>query len=221
MSDEQDLIGRLKQGDEEVCGLILVKFGPGLKYRLIRKYWSLKYMVDDVITDSVVKAWMRREFSTEKHLKSWLFKVADNFMKDCLKSPGHKALLLELCVSWLGAVAGVGGCGPAGLSSEGAGPRKSGSGEWRESAAVSQPASRPKEADLREVVLALPQSDQLIVVIRHLWPVDDTGYAAEAAALLGISEGAVRQRLRDILGDIREEMKRRGHQVSDTKGDQP
>jgi RNA polymerase sigma factor (sigma-70 family) len=192
------LAARLSNGDETVLEEITRAYAPAVRALLGKKYRGLQNAEDleDVLAIALFRLWQgRRHYQPEKSsLPVWFFRIAENVVRDVLRSGWHRARQREVV--------------PEDLGPWDAQP----SIESHAADHLADPRARRRLEDVREVLAGLPEVQQRIIWADVFSP-DDVADSATLARELNLSAGAVRVYRKRALDAIRSEMRRRGHQV--------
>jgi RNA polymerase sigma factor (sigma-70 family) len=84
---------RLWDGDETVLAEILVQYAPSLERAIGRKYPSFSPQdLEDIVCEAIKRLWAKRdEYDDSKgNVSGLLYRIADNYAKDILKSGWQK-----------------------------------------------------------------------------------------------------------------------------------
>ena len=90
---QDDVAIRLWDGDETVLAEILVQYAPSLKKAIGGKYPSFSFQdLEDIVCEAIKRLWAKRdEYDDSKgSVRCLLYRIADNYAKDLLKSGWQK-----------------------------------------------------------------------------------------------------------------------------------
>ncbi len=187
-----EMAAKLLRGDEQVLEEILRGVGPAIRALLSQKYRGSQTPedIEDVLAVALFRLWRGRHlYQPDKaSLHVWFYRIADNVVKDVLRSGWHKARQLEVHVPV--AVEEVTPLQPV----------------------PTDPAVSKEAQDLREVIAALPEVQRRIVWA-DAQARDTVVSSAALARELNLPSSTVRVYRKRALDTIRAEMKRRGHRV--------
>ena len=196
-----ELAVRLLDNDEDVLEEILRAFGPPVLFVLRQKFDGVltREDIEDVVSIALDRLWQSRQRYDDRRgsLKTWLFAIAENAARDVLKLGWHKARELECDLG------------------------KDFDVDQLPCAATDDPPSeQPRaakspsraEADLRDIVEALPEVQRRIVST-DAHAKDRVASSEWLAEELGIPVGTVRVYRKRAMDRIRAEMRKRGHDV--------
>jgi len=193
---------RLLQGDESVLEDILRAFGPPINRFLIRKYAGFLNNADaeDILSRALFNLWEVREDYDESKgsIRGLLFKIADNFAKDMLKSGWRKAKNLEVNIDSY-------------VLRGGADIAESYTGERCADVCLSE-GDKKRLDDLKQIISNLPEVQRNIITAdAHARDGKaDSEYLGEK---LEIPSGTVRVYRNRALRKIKEELRRLGHRL--------
>lgn len=190
----QEMAARLLRGEEMVLAEILRVLGPAVRALLAQKYRGSQTPEDleDVLAVALFRLWRGRQLyqPAKASLQVWFYRIADNVVKDVLRSGWHKARQLEMYVP-----------DPPEPDLEAA------------YAPTGNDPSRDRQIqDLRDIVGSLPDTQRRIVWA-DAQARDAVVSSAALAKELGLPASTIRVYRKRALDTIRVEMRRRGHQV--------
>jgi RNA polymerase sigma factor (sigma-70 family) len=192
-----ELAARLLRGDEDALRDILRVIGPSVRSLLVQKYRGSQTPedIEDVLAIALYRLWRGRHLYRPDmaSLQVWFYRIADNVVKDVLRSGWHKARQLETFHPDPPEPAANLAAGASGTAELDAG-------------------SSQQVQDLREIIAALPEVQQRIVWA-DAQARDQVVSSAALARELGLPASTVRVYRKRALDTIRLEMQRRGHQV--------
>jgi len=187
-----EMTAKLLRGDERVLEEILRSVGPAVRALLTQKYRGSQTRedIEDVLAIALFRLWRGRHLyrSDKASLQVWFYRIADNVVKDVLRSGWHKARQLEVYL-------------PDPPEDNAPPP-----------AAEADPGGGRQVQDLREVIAALPDVQRRIVWA-DAQARDTVVSSAALARELGLPASTIRVYRKRALDSIRVEMRRRGHQV--------
>jgi RNA polymerase sigma factor (sigma-70 family) len=195
--EQLDLTQRLKDGDEQVLEDILRQIGPQVRAVLLKKYSGVlgEADFDDALSLGLYRVWnSRNRFDeTRSSLRVWFFRIVENAARDILRVGWHKAKALEVN-------------GHAGILDR----------------TVQPEPTEPPDADnrpptvlqmaLRDILGSLSEA-QRTIVMADAASRDGTANNAWLAKELGLAASSIRVYRRRALEKIRNEMRKRGHEV--------
>ena len=92
---ESEILARLLQDDESAIQDLVRAYGPAICSALGQKYKACQSLEDleDVLAIALFRLWRNRHRfdSTKASLRTWFFCIAENVIKDVLRSGWHKA----------------------------------------------------------------------------------------------------------------------------------
>jgi RNA polymerase sigma factor (sigma-70 family) len=194
----QEMAAKLLRGDEKVLAEILRNLGPAVQTLLTRKYRGLQTPedIEDVLAIALFRLWRGRHLYDPERvsLQAWFYRIADNVVKDVLRSGWHKARQLETLLPQFPEK-------DSQVSSSGTSPPPEDN------------SGHPQQIqDLREVVAALPEVQRQIIWA-DAQAKDAIAGTAALAQELGLPAGTIRVYRKRALDAIRTEMRKRGYQV--------
>ncbi len=197
-SDEQDEIAiRLWDEDKTILEDILVKYVPSIEKALGRKYRSFSIEdLEDIVCEAIKRLWeKRKEYSdSQGSVKALLYRIADNIAKDLLKFGWKK--LQEKREYWANeSLEDLATIYPSQDKDE-----------------DSKDCDSPLNVDLREIVNNLPVVQQKIIWAFALAPEGEIN-ATIIGKDLGYPATTIRVYLKRAKETIRDEMKKRGHNI--------
>lgn len=93
---------KLMCDDESAIEDILKFYAPKVQNSLLRKYEGIVHEVDmeDIMSQAIMNLWVSRSTYDDKKssVRSWLYTIANNLIKDIQKQGWHKAMGLEKIV---------------------------------------------------------------------------------------------------------------------------
>lgn len=195
--EQLDFSQRLKANDEQVLDDILRGFGPQVRAVLLKKYAGIlgEADLDDALSLGLYRIWKSRSrFDESKSsLRVWFFRIVENAARDVLRIGWHKAKSLEVN-------------GHTGMLDAFVQP---------EPVVVPDEDSKPPTAlqmALREILASLSEA-QRTIVMADAASRDGTANNQWLSAELGLAPSSVRVYRRRALEKIRNEMRKRGHDV--------
>src|SRR5437763_745411 len=98
----QEMAANLLRGDERALADILRVLGPAIRALLTQKYRGSQTPedIEDVLAVALYRLWRGRHLyqPAKASLQVWFYRIADNVVKDVLRSGWHKARQLEINV---------------------------------------------------------------------------------------------------------------------------
>ena len=195
--EQLDLTQRLKDGDEQVLEDILRQIGNQVRAVLLKKYSGVlgEADLDDALSLGLYRVWNSRSRfdETKSSLRVWFFRIVENAARDILRVGWHKAKSLEVN-------------GHSGILDRTVQP---------EPTEPIDEDNRPPTAlqmALRDILASLSEA-QRTIVMADAASRDGTANNAWLAKELGLAPSSVRVYRRRALEKIRNEMRKRGHEV--------
>ena len=195
--EQLDLTQRLKDGDEQVLEDILRQIGHQVRAVLLKKYSGVlgEADLDDALSLGLYRVWNSRSRfdETKSSLRVWFFRIVENAARDILRVGWHKAKALEVN-------------GHSGILDRTVQP---------EPTEPIDEDNRPPTAlqmALRDILASLSEA-QRTIVMADAASRDGTANNAWLAKELGLAPSSVRVYRRRALEKIRNEMRKRGHEV--------
>jgi RNA polymerase sigma factor (sigma-70 family) len=191
------LAARLSNGDESVLEEIVRLHAPAVRALLVKRYLDLRNEdLDDVLAIALFRLWQGRQLYQpgKSSLQVWFFCIAENVVRDVLRSGWHKARQREVALEDFEP------------------PDKKNRIEELATDHPANPRVRSQLEDLREVLAGLPDVQQRIIWADAFAP-DNVADSTTLARELNISAGTVRVYRKRALDGLRAEMRQRGHKV--------
>jgi len=195
--EQLDLTQRLKDGDEQVLEDILRQIGNQVRAVLLKKYSGVlgEADLDDALSLGLYRVWNSRSRfdETKSSLRVWFFRIVENAARDILRVGWHKAKALEVN-------------GHSGILDRTVQP---------EPTEPIDEDNRPPTAlqmALRDILASLSEA-QRTIVMADAASRDGTANNAWLAKELELAPSSVRVYRRRALEKIRNEMRKRGHEV--------
>src|SRR5947209_8750141 len=95
-----EMTAKLLRGDEQVLEEILRSLGPAVRALLCQKYRGSQTPedIEDVLAIALYRLWRGRHLyrPDKASLPVWFYRIADNVVKDVLRSGWHKARRMEV-----------------------------------------------------------------------------------------------------------------------------
>jgi RNA polymerase sigma-70 factor (ECF subfamily) len=190
---QDELITRVRAGDERACEQLVREHGPRM-LAVARRFFACDDDAADAVQDAFISAFRSiHEFEGDSRLTTWLHRIVVNACLMKIRSRKQKAE--EPIESFL----------PQFLED---GHHVSRPAEWQQPAEALVERREVREF-VRSCIDRLPESHRTVLILRDIEDLD----TAETAQLLGIEEGAVKTRLhraRQALRGLLEPGLRRG-----------
>ncbi len=91
-SDDLIIINRIQNGDADAFGLLLVRYKKNVHNYIFKSVGDF-HVAEDLTQDTFLKAWKSiGQFHSPYNIRSWLFKVAGNLIRDYVKIRDREAL---------------------------------------------------------------------------------------------------------------------------------
>lgn len=199
--DHDELVFRLSENDDTVLADVLKHFGGSIRGLLVAKYDDFNEQdAEDAMSIAINKLWENRHQYDESKgaLRTYLFKIADNTVKDVFKSGWAKARTTPLDLVDESHFACVEEPVPE--------------NEKRRSRKDREKKERQELNDLRSVIDDLPERQRRIVM-SDVYAKDRVTDSAWLADELGIAKASVRVYRLRAWKTIRAKMKQQGYDL--------
>jgi RNA polymerase sigma-70 factor (family 1) len=92
--NEQDLLVRLKLGQQEAFSALYAQYSDRLLY-FVQRTTKSPYLAEDVVHDTFMKVWLHRDqIDPSKPFKPYIFVIARRTLLDLLKRAQHEAAII-------------------------------------------------------------------------------------------------------------------------------
>lgn len=195
LKDQNAKLGlRLLEGDEGVQEDIIQLWQPQLQLALKYKYEDIfnEADIEDIVAEAILRLWRSRESYDESKgsIRALLFKIADNFAKDILRSGWKKAKKIAIDIESYVAPCPSGNVVDVCLSE----------------------SDKKRLKDLKHIIDQLPK-DQRYIIMADANARDGKADSEYLSDELQIPPGTVRVKRKRALDKIKEELRRLGHKL--------